>query len=106
MRTIAYETYEKEKEIVIPKQKFRDNEQITFNHMALPIVIFEYIQSFRFEAALMNGEQYTINHVIGNVKEFVFRPESIEVNVWKILYDHDIKEIPQKENQAGYWRHL
>ena len=56
LRTIAHETYEKEK-VVISKQKLRDNELITINHMALPIVSFDYIQSFRFEKALMKGLQ-------------------------------------------------
>ena len=65
LRTIAYETYKKEK-VVIVKQELRD-EWITINHMALPIVIFDYIQSFRFEKALMKGAQYTIDHVTGYV---------------------------------------
>ena len=34
LRTIAYETYKKEK-VVIVKQELRDNEWITINHMAL-----------------------------------------------------------------------
>ena len=105
LRTIAYETYKKEK-VVIVKQELRDNEWITINHMALPIVIFDYIQSFRFEKALMKGAQYTIDHVTGYVREFVFNPETIDENVRKILYDYDIKEIPLYENQEGYWRDL
>ena len=84
----------------------RDNEWITINHMALPIVIFDYIQSFRIEKALMKGAQYTIGHVTGYVREFVFNPETIDENDWKILYDYDIREIPLYENQEGYWRDL
>ena len=38
--TIAYETYKNEK-IFFVKQKLLDNEWITINHMALPIVIFD-----------------------------------------------------------------
>ena len=74
--------------------------------MALPIVIFDYIESIRFEKALMNGAQYTINHVTGYVRGFVFNPETIDKNVWKNLYDYDIKEIPLYENQEVYWRNL
>ena len=105
LRTTAYETYKIEK-VVIVKQELRDNEWITINHMALPIVIFDYIKSFRFEKALMKGAQYTIDHVTGYVREFVFNPETIDENVRKILYDYDIKEIPLYENQEGYWRNL
>ena len=102
LRTIAYKTFKKEK-VVVVKQELRDNEWITINHMALPIVIFDYIQSIRFEKALMKGAQYTIDHVTGYVREFVFNPETIDENVRKILYD---KEIPLYENQEGYWRDL
>ena len=86
LRTIAYETYKKEK-VVIVKQELRDKEWITINHMALPIVIFDYILSFKFEKALMKGAQYTIDHVTGYVREFVFNPETIDENVRKFLYD-------------------
>ena len=105
LRRIAYEIYKKEK-IVIVKQELRDNDWITINHMALPIVSFDYIQSFRFEKALIKGAQYTIDHVTGYVREFVFSAETIDENVRKILYDYDIKEIPLYENQEGYWRGL
>ena len=84
----------------------RDNEWITINHMALPIAIFDYIQSFRFESALMKGSQNTIEHVTGYVREFVFNPEKIDENVRKIIYDYDIKEISLYETQEGYWRDL
>ena len=105
LRTIAYETYKKEK-VVIVKPELRENEWNTIYHMALPIVIFDYIQSFRFGKALMKGAQYTIKHVTGYVREFVFNPETIDGNVRKTLYDYDIKEIPLYENQEGYWRDL
>ena len=105
LRTIAYETYKKEK-VVIVKEELRDNEWIKINHMALLIVLFDYIQSFRFEKALMKGAQYTIDHVTGYVREFVFNPETIDENVRKILFDYDIKEIPLYENQEIYWRDL
>ena len=105
MRTIAYDTYKKEK-VVIVEQELRDKEWITINHMALPIVVFDYIQSFRFEKVLMKGAQYTTDHVTGYVREFVFNPETIDENVRKIHFDNDIKEIPLYENQEGYWRDL
>ena len=67
LRAITYESYKIEK-IVIVKQELRDNEWITINHMALPIVIFDNIQSFKFENALIKRAQYTIDHVTGYVK--------------------------------------
>ena len=105
LRTIAYETYKKEK-VVIVTQELQDNDWITINHMALPIVIFDYIQSFRFEKALRKGAQYTIEHVTSYVREFVFNPEKIDEIVRKTLYDYDIKEIPLYESQEGFWRDL
>ena len=105
LRTIAYEPYKKEK-VVIVKQELRDNEWITINHMTLPIVIFDYIQSFRFEKALLKGAQYTIEQVTGYITEFFFNSETIDENVRKTLYDYDIKKIPLYENQEGYWRDL
>ena len=54
----------------------------------------------------MKGAPYTIEHVTGYVREFVFNPETIDENVRKTLYDYDIKEIPLYENQEGYWRDL
>ena len=80
-------------------------EWITINHIALPIVIFDYIQSFRFKKALMKGAQYTVDHVTGYVREFVFNPETSDEIVRKIL-DYDIKEIPLYRNQEGYRRDL
>ena len=73
--------------------------------MALPIVSFDYIQSFRFEKALMKGSQYTVDHVTCYVREFVFNPETSDENVRKFL-DYDIKEIPLYANQDGYRRDL
>ena len=87
LRTIAYENYKKGK-VVVVKQELRNKEWITINHMALRIVIFDYIQSFRFEKALMKGAQYTIDHVIGYVREIVFNPETIDEIVRKIIFDY------------------
>ena len=54
----------------------------------------------------MKGAQYTMEHVTGYVREFVFNPELIDENVRKTLYDYDIKKIPLYENQEGYWSDL
>ena len=54
----------------------------------------------------MKGAQYTIDLVTGDVREFVFNPETIDESVRQILHDYDIKEIPLYENQEGYWRDL
>ena len=50
----------------------------------------------------MKRAQYTIDHVTGYVREFVFNPETIDENVRTILNDYDIKEIPLYDNQEGY----
>ena len=54
--------------VVIVKQELRANDWRTINHMALPIDIFDYFQSFRFEKTLMKGAQYTIDRVTGYVR--------------------------------------
>ena len=56
-RTIAYETYRKQTVITV-QQDYQLDEWVTVNHMALPIVIFDFIQSFRFGKGLMKGVQY------------------------------------------------
>ena len=105
LKTIAYETYKKEK-VVIVKQELRGKEWIKISHMALPIVVFDYIRSFRFEKALMKGARYTIDHVTGYVREFVFNPETIDENVRNILMTMISKRLFYKKNQEGYWRKL
>ena len=47
---------------------------------------YVYIQSFRFEKALMKGAQYTIDHLTGYVREFIFNPETIDENVRKKFF--------------------
>ena len=56
IRTIAYETYRKQI-IIIVQQVYQIDEWVTVNHKAVPIVIFDFIQSFRFEKGLMKGAQ-------------------------------------------------
>ena len=74
--------------------------------MAVPIIMFDYIQCFRFEKALLKGSQYTLDFVTNYIREYIFDPMVLEGNVRKILHDYDIKEIPLYENQEGYLRHL
>ena len=45
----------------------------------------------------MKGAQYTIDHVTGYVREFVFNAETKDENASKIHYDYDIKEIPLRK---------
>ena len=94
LRAKTYATCKKNK-VVIVKQELKENEWFTINHITLPIVIVDYIQPFSFEKALMKEAEYTIDHFIGYVREFVFNPEPIEENVRKFFYDNDIKEIPR-----------
>ena len=59
-RTIAYETYRKQT-VIIVQQDYQLDEWDTVNHMAVPIVIFDFIQSLRFEKGLMKGAQYLLD---------------------------------------------
>ena len=102
-RTIAYETYRKQT-VIIVQQDYQLNEWVTVNHMAVPIVIFDFIQSFRFEKGLMKGAQYLLHFVTSYVREFVFDPDTLDEGVRKIFYDYDVKKIPLYENQEDYWR--
>ena len=83
------------------KQELWDNEWSTVNHMALPILFFDDIPSFRFDKALMKRAQNTNDHVAGS---FVLNPETRDKYVRKNLFEYDIKEITLYENQEGYWR--
>ena len=74
--------------------------------MAVPFVIFDFIQSFRFEKGLMKGAQYLLDFVTSYVREFVFDPDTLDEGVRKFFYDYDVKEIPLYEKQEGYWRDL
>ena len=53
-QTIAYETQRKQT-VILVQQDYQLDDWVTVNHMALPIVIFDLIQSFRFENGLMKG---------------------------------------------------
>ena len=74
--------------------------------MAVPIVFFDLIQSFRLEKGLMKGAQYLLDFVTSYVKDFVFDPDTMDEGVQKIEYDYDVKENPLYENLEGYWRDL
>ena len=76
-RTIDYETYRKQT-VIILQQDYQLDEWVTVNYMAVPIVIFEFIQSFRFEKGLMKGAQYLLDFVTSYVREFVFDPDTLD----------------------------
>ena len=75
-RTIAYETY-RTQTVIIVQQDYQLNEWFTVNHMAVPFVIFDFFQSFRFEKGLMKGAQYLLDFVTSYVRDFVFDPDSL-----------------------------
>ena len=54
---------------------------VTVNYTAVPIVSFDFIQSFQFEKGLMRGAQYLQDFVTSYVREFVFDPETMEDGV-------------------------
>ena len=67
-RTFAYETYRKQT-VIIVQQDYQLDEWVTANHMAVPIVIFAFIQSFRFEKGFIKGAQYLLDFVTSHVRE-------------------------------------
>ena len=70
--------------------------------MALPVVTFDFIQSFRFEKASLKGAQYTL---AGCTREFIFDSNVLGDDI-RILYDYDVQEVPIYENQEEYWQDL
>ena len=76
-RTIAYESYRKQSVIIVQKD-YQLDEWVTVNHMAVPIVIFDFIQLFRFEKGLMKGAQFLLDFVTSYVREFVFDPDILD----------------------------
>ena len=103
--TFAYESFRKEI-LVIIQQQLTKNGWVTVNHMAVPIVMFDNIQCFRFEKALLKGSKHTLDFVTNYIREFIFDPMVLEENVRKILHDYYIKDIPLYEKLEGYWRGL
>ena len=65
-RTIAYETYRKQT-VIIVQQDYQLDEWVTVNNMAVPILIFDFIRSFRLEKGLMKGAQYFLDFVTSYV---------------------------------------
>ena len=57
--------------------------------MAVPIVILDFIQSFRFEKRLMKGAHYLLDCVTSYVREFVLEPDTLDDGVRKFFYDYD-----------------
>ena len=72
----------------------------------MPIVIFHFIQSFRFEKGLIEGAEYLLDFVMSYIREFVFDPDTLNDGVQKFSYNYDVKKIPLYENQEGDWRDL
>ena len=83
-RTIAYETLKKEN-FVIDQQEHQIEKSKTVKHMALPVVTFNFVQSFGFEKASLKETQYTLEFVAGYTREFIF-----ESNV---MGDHEFSLI-------------
>ena len=104
-RKIAYKTYRKQI-VIIVQQDYQLDEWVTVIHMTVPIVIFDFIQSFRFEKGLRKGAQKLLDFVTSYIREFVFDPDTLDDRVRQNFYDYDVKEIPLYENQERYWRNL
>ena len=81
--TIAYETLKKQN-IVIVHQEYQGAEWRTLKNLALPVVDFDFIQSFRFEKASPKSAQCTLEFVAGYNREFIFD--------WNVLGD-DFRRI-------------
>ena len=79
-RTIAYETFRKHT-VIIVQQDYQLDEWVTVNHMPVPIVIFDFIQSFSFEKGLMKRAQNLLDFLTPYVRELVFDPDT-----WTIEY--------------------
>ena len=75
-RTIAYETYRKQTVIIVQQDNQLD-EWVTVTHMAVPIVNFDFIQSFRFEKGLMKGAQCLLDFVTSLCQRVCIRPRHI-----------------------------
>ena len=57
--------------------------------MAVPIVILDFIQPFRFQKRLMKGAQNLLDFVTSYVREFVLEPDTLDDGVRKFFYDYD-----------------
>ena len=53
---------------IIVQQDHQLDEWVTVNHMAVPIVMFERIQSLSFEKGHMKGAQYILDFVTSYVR--------------------------------------
>ena len=76
--------------------------------MILPVLTFNFFQSFRFEKALNKGAQCTLEFVAGYIREFIFDSNVLGdvLSIRRILYDYDVQEEPIYENQEEYWQYL
>ena len=74
--------------------------------MAVPIVLFDFIKLFRFDKGLMKGALKLLDFVTSYVRGFAFNQDTLDDGVRNFFYNYDLTEIPQYENQEGYWRDL
>ena len=74
--------------------------------MALTVVTFDFIQSFRFEKISLNGAQYTLEFEAGYFREFIFDSNVLGDDIRRIFCDYDIQDIPIYRNQEEYWQDL
>ena len=101
-RTVAYGTSKKKENIVIVQQKYQCEEWKTVKHMALPVVTFDFIQSFRFEKVSHKGAQCTREFVADFFREFIFDSNVLGDDIRRIFYDYDVQEKPIYGNQEEY----
>ena len=103
--TIGCETLQKDdfvKENTV-HQEYQGEEWKTVKHMVLTVVSFDFIQSFRFEKASLNGAQYTLEFEAGYSCEFIFDSNFLGDDIRRIFCDYDIQEIPIYKNQEEYY---
>ena len=61
--------------------------------MGVPIVVFDFVQSFGLEKGLMKGAQYFLNFVTSYFREFVFDPETFDDGVRHFFYHYDVNKF-------------
>ena len=96
----------KKENIVIVQQEYLGKDWKTVKQMALLVVTFDFIQSFRFEKASLKGARYTLEFAAGCTREFIFDSNVLGDDIRIILYDYDVQEVPIYENQEEYWQDL
>ena len=119
-QTIDYETYRKQS-VIIVQRDYQLDEWVAVNHMDVPNVIFDFIQSFRFEKDLLKGAHNLLDVVTSYFREFSFRQDTLDDGVQNVFDNNDVKNwTPRKprgllerswtgrkhlEKQTRYWEH-